>query len=98
MDLVILIDGFDTDFLHFHCLYPENTSNWTNAVLKLVQRLRRWFNFKTALVQYISEYAAWPRGGGGGDRGPVVTTDDVEFDKAWWPSVRSGLTDQLAPS
>ena len=33
--------------------YPANTRHWTNAVLMLSHRLRRWANIKTALVQCL---------------------------------------------
>ena len=36
---------------------PANTRHWTNAGLMLAQRLRRWSNIKTALVQWCLVFA-----------------------------------------
>ena len=40
------------DFLSDGILYPENMSRWTNVVLMLCHRRRRWHNIKTTLNQH----------------------------------------------
>ena len=51
-----LLESFTylVSMLDYHACYnPVNTRRWTNVVLKLTHRLRRWPNYKTTLVQCL---------------------------------------------